>query len=553
MGSFFVAFFAIGNVNFRRLSFIDFGVIIFGVVVFTNTIVNNAFNVQSFILRFSFLIVYFTLKNCIDLRQVFTAESVYFVVLLLTSYQGFVGVLQLFNYLPTNVEGFPTGMFINPGTYGVFIASLAAFCISIYFYVENNLFRYWGLVTFVIATTIVFFSESRAAELSLFISLSALIVIKKNQMLRSLSNTNKMVFAIAFIVLNFLLIYLLFILKKDSAYGRILIWATSFNMGLSHPIFGVGTDLFAGKYIAYQGDYLSKLESSSLNRFAGDVRYAFNFLLQFFCEGGLIYLTIIIIIAILVVINLQNELNKSQSNISKPLLICTALSATSLVIGSLFSYSLSITTIQVWGIVLFFILSNDFNGKGQYIVIGKHIKIFISVVLLVLSVFLFNYIYDRYNSFKYWGQIENLYLNDTQKITALNNLSKQYPHFRYYPGYLIELANLYSTTNNYINSIKLYNKAKVYSPNIAIYLGLGHCYLMLNQYHDAEKSYKTLDNAIPNMITPKYMLFKLYRSNNEKNKWEDIAKRIIAFKPKIETFYTDSIKREMILHLKNND
>lgn len=55
-----------------------------------------------------------------------------------------------------------------------------------------------------------------------------------------------------------ILIVGLFLLKKDSAFGRILIWNNSLDMILEKPILGHGPNTFMSRYMLYQADYFNK-------------------------------------------------------------------------------------------------------------------------------------------------------------------------------------------------------------------------------------------------------------------------------------------------------
>ena len=76
--------------------------------------------------------------------------------------------------------------------------------------------------------------------------------------------------------------------KKDSADGRMFIWAVTTNIIKDHPILGVGQDRFKAYSMNYQADYFRNHSNSKYGMVAADNQYVFNEFLNIWVENGVI-------------------------------------------------------------------------------------------------------------------------------------------------------------------------------------------------------------------------------------------------------------------------
>ena len=205
-----------------------------------------------------------------------------------------------------------TGHFQNPGPFGGFVAMLMSICLSQLFITEGNTawqrWLKWICVTVAAMGFIVLpASMSRAGWLGLAVSMGVLAV-RNPRINRWFSGKPLRIWG----TLTVLAIVGVggFLLKRDSALGRIHVWHMELLAMLKAPFTGTGTSRFAWTYGETQADYFSAAERSLWEiRVAGCPEYAFNEYLKAGVEWGIMGLLLFLGLALLVCIILVRKTN----------------------------------------------------------------------------------------------------------------------------------------------------------------------------------------------------------------------------------------------------
>ncbi len=214
-------------------------------------------------------------------------ETLIFVaVCCLSVYESSVGIMQVFGHRPSGHSLFAmTGNFQNPGPYGGFIGittAMALCCLirhrSLLIHIEvRRVLLHLPLVAAVAATVggiiVLPASMSRSGWLA-FILAVGLFLFRETE-LRGYLHRKKIVFLIAVSVL-ILGTFGAFLMKKDSAVGRLHIWRMECRAIAARPMgYGIGRRM--GAYGDAQAAFFrEKVRSLGVIKVAGCPEYAFN-------------------------------------------------------------------------------------------------------------------------------------------------------------------------------------------------------------------------------------------------------------------------------------
>lgn len=369
-----------------------------------------------------------------------------------------------------------TGHFQNPGPFGGFVAMLMSICLSQLFITEGNTawqrWLKWICVTVAAMGFIVLpASMSRAGWLGLAVSMGVLAV-RNPRINRWFSGKPLRIWG----TLTVLAIVGVggFLLKRDSALGRIHVWHMELLAMLKAPFTGTGTSRFAWTYGETQADYFSAAERSLWEiRVAGCPEYAFNEYLKAGVEWGIMGLLLFLGLALLVCIILVRKTN--------PL----GYGAIALAVFAFFSYPLSLWQFCVWaGLFLVATVSEVLNDY-KWVPYG--------VFLVAVSI---------------------IWLIGKNKTSS--------PDYRtlYQQGYALFQAGEYE------RALPLLQDGAALSCDPMFYNIMGRCHEALGHYQEAENEYIHAHYMVPCRLYPLVLLQELYLSQGERKKAELILEAI---------------------------
>ena len=218
-----------------------------------------------------------------------------------------LGLLQVLGLRVSGHVGFVmTGSFSNPGPYGGLIAILLAILGA--YVIQNRNAQKWYDKTLVILSSIscalcvivLPASMSRAAWLAL--GIAVLVLGFKELRLADWIRKHK---ALATIISIIVVIAMagLFIMKKDSAIGRLHIWHMELRAIAEKPLSGHGKGTVLGVYGDTQAKYFDENERPEIiTKVAGCPEYAFNEYLKIGVEYGIPAMMGVITALILVIV-----------------------------------------------------------------------------------------------------------------------------------------------------------------------------------------------------------------------------------------------------------
>lgn len=387
-----------------------------------------------------------------------------------------------------------------------------------------SVFLPFALIVFLLFTL-----QSRAALLSVILSLIAIVVSPK------IENIKKLKLGVVTFLVG-LLVFLIVFVKSDSSLGRIFIWKKCLAIISENLFFGVGFGKFAFEYNKYQSLFFSKLLQPSKEAFLADYsESAFNEFFQFGVEMGLVGMAFLLVL-LGCLLYFKNKISNEKPFFNAVLYSYIPLFFSWSVlryfpIGGVFFIGLALLSKQM-GVECVF----SFSLKNKIL-----IKLVSFFILVSIALFACNRVYYISTN---WSV-----RNDRNPNYTLN-LYKAYPELQYSDSYIYKYCDFLIQNNDY-------KRAAFVAENSSKWLNSPALYHLLYKIHFEQKEYRKamtdldyLINISPSKIYPKYALAKLFYSSGNKIKGDSLSKKILKIKPKILNADVILMKEELKSYLK---
>ena len=219
----------------------------------------HAMQSREFYLSLSYFALYAVFRV---IRAMLLANYVSFAVMFGGIYQSCLVLGQLLGYgISNHLRFVVTGSFFNPGPCGIFLAGVFVLAVAMmkkgYRKVGFNLMfvRYvTACVTFGVTLVAMIPTMSRAGWIG---ALVGVMLLYRGEIV-SWGNTRRRWVIGGGIVGMIIVLTLFYLLKKDSANGRLFIWQNTVSAYWKTPLFGVGIDGFERAFAEAQHDYFEK-------------------------------------------------------------------------------------------------------------------------------------------------------------------------------------------------------------------------------------------------------------------------------------------------------
>lgn len=458
-------------------------------------------------------------------------ETVFYGFYSICVLQALYGLSQFLGWLPSNHPIFKiTGSFENPAGFAAVLS--LAFPIGLFLSMKSrSITKYIIIFGSLLIASAVFLSESRSGMVAILTSLTFFIFFQTSTYKRITKFQFKILSYITSISLLVLLLIFLYNQKKDSANGRLLIWKISCEMIKDKPIFGHGYGSFKAKYMSYQASYFKENPNSKDYILADNVQNPFNEFILLTVELGLVGLFVFC----LIIVFLLKKIKKSENE--NRYLALTGL--ISFLTFACFSYPLQF--IAVWLLLIFYV-SLIFPQK---IVEFKKSTIFSTIKLFafITACLYFTFILKQLKSELKWKEIVIKSLSGKTK-EMLPEYEKLYPILNSNPFFLYNYGAELNIAGRYTESIGILLECKNQFNDYDLQLLLANNYQKKGDFLKAIQVLKDASNMIPCRFVPLYQLLTIYIKTEQKEKSEEIAKRIISKEVKINSSIIGYIKEE---------
>ncbi|MDI3520593.1 MAG: hypothetical protein PWQ06_804 [Anaerophaga sp.] len=548
-----------------------------------------------------------------------------------------MGLLQLYGYQASFHSLFKiTGTFHNPGPFSGFVVSALPLAIVGYKmgYTEwhrgdteihreisfrgakinfngqkifRGVFRGVSLLTIIAVLLVVPAAQSRAAWVAALVGCIYVLwscrekfpfINRLSVRFKRLSKTLRVLLITGSLIFILGAATGVYLLKKDSANGRLLIWQVTSQLIKERPVTGHGSGAFSALYMDEQAQWFKSGKGTDEQAMvAGSPESPFNEPLKLLLEKGLI--GVLLAAGILGVIFLPGAFNSKQetrnSELSHsfptppyplkgepqtheakthnpehetrnskpnsqlmseksplggfrgPETLKHGLKGTliSILTFSLFSYPFDISSFTFQLVVIVALLSA--STPSLTTIKGKRTLLLtmpVVALLIAANVWYFPKRQAYYAALQTW-QKANQFYNMRSYNTATGTYEEAFPVLKTNGLFLQMYGKTLSMVEQHQKSNEILTMAQKHYSSYIIQNTLGDNHKALGNYDKAETAYKKGSNMVPGLLLPKYLLAKLYVESGETEKAKTVALEILNSPVKVKSTATNEIIKEM--------
>ena len=464
------------------------------------------------------------------IRAMRLANYVSFAVMFGGIYQSCLVLGQLLGYgISNHLRFVVTGSFFNPGPCGIFLAGVFVLAVAMmkkgYRKVGINLMfvRYvTACVTFGVTLVALVPTMSRAGWIGALVG----VMLLYRREIVAWGNTRRRWVIGGGIVGMIVVLTLFYLLKKDSANGRLFIWQNTVSAYWKTPLFGVGIDGFERAFAEAQHDYFEKekvLEQDNRHvEMAGVVESAFNEPLALFlllgAVGG-------VLAAMVLFFKLQR-------------LTAYSCVAVALLVASFFSYTFYIPSIAI---VFLFAVAQlpDRRVRG-----GRYVNVLMFGIMGIVVLFFDFREFGRREAYRKWKNNAVYYTwEDYQSV--VKEYGKLYPVLKNDFKFLFEYGHSLHKVGRYEESNIMLKRGIRHSADPMFWNIAGNNYLALKQYDQGMTAYLRAYYTCPNRVYPLYLLTKLEAERGDTTMMNYYGRILLGKRPKVPSLAVDEMKFEI--------
>lgn len=487
----------------------------------------HAMQSREFYLSISYFGLYVVFRV---IRAMRLANYVSFAVMFGGIYQSCLVLGQLLGYgISNHLRFVVTGSFFNPGPCGIFLAGVFVLAVAMmkkgYRKVGFNLMfvRYvTACVTFGVTLVALVPTMSRAGWIGALVG----VMLLYRREIVAWGNTRRRWVIGGGIVGMIVVLTLFYLLKKDSANGRLFIWQNTVSAYWKTPLFGVGIDGFERAFAEAQHDYFEKekvLEQDNRHvEMAGVVESAFNEPLALFlllgAVGG-------VLAAMVLFFKLQR-------------LTAYSCVAVALLVASFFSYTFYIPSIAI---VFLFAVAQlpDRRVRG-----GRYVNVLMFGIMGIVVLFFDFREFGRREAYRKWKNNAVYYTwEDYQSV--VKEYGKLYPVLKNDFKFLFEYGHSLHKVGRYEESNIMLKRGIRHSADPMFWNIAGNNYLALKQYDQGMTAYLRAYYTCPNRVYPLYLLTKLEAERGDTTMMNYYGRILLGKRPKVPSLAVDEMKFEI--------
>ena len=487
----------------------------------------HAMQSREFYLSLSYFALYAVFRV---IRAMLLANYVSFAVMFGGIYQSCLVLGQLLRYgISNHLRFVVTGSFFNPGPCGIFLAGVFVLAVAMmkkgYRKVGFNLMfvRYvTACVTFGVTLVALVPTMSRAGWIGALVG----VMLLYRREIVAWGNTRRRWVIGGGIVGMIVVLMLFYLLKKDSANGRLFIWQNTVSAYWKTPLFGVGIDGFERAFAEAQHDYFEKekvLEQDNRHvEMAGVVESAFNEPLALFlllgAVGG-------VLTAMVLFFKLQR-------------LTAYSCVAVALLVASFFSYTFYIPSIAI---VFLFAVAQlpDRRVRG-----GRYVNVLMFGIMGIVVLFFDFREFGRREAYRKWKNNAVYYTwEDYQSV--VEEYGKLYPVLKNDFKFLFEYGHSLHKVGRYEESNIMLKRGIRHSADPMFWNIAGNNYLALKQYDQGMTAYLRAYYTCPNRVYPLYLLTKLEAERGDTTMMNYYGRILLGKRPKVPSLAVDEMKFEI--------
>ena len=463
------------------------------------------------------------------------------------------GFLQLTDVLPSYLEDFKLGgSYGNPGLYANYLVAVLPLALGIWLSKNGNsafgqALKVFSIIVFTAIIAILPVTKARTSWIAAIVGIVFIVnhrySIAQKILLKLKRPVEKISVLLAGLALIFLVSYKLYHFKEGSSSGRMFIWETTLNIIEKKPVFGTGFNTFKNAHNTAQAEYFRAHPNDTKTAYLADnVIFAFNDYLEMASETGIIGLFLFLSVIFFV---FQNVLFKKKSNLEKESLDFSILvSLVVILVTAIFSYPFRSVGVNLFFIVYIAILSAGAGDQVFTIKINNSLFKPVLVLLIILFGHFLSLEVSRCKANVEWGKaVSNIQKGNYERAFQIyNNI---YPKLQYSGNFLYNYGAELSILGKYKEGLEILNQCENKINDADFYTYLGNTYEGLNRLNEAETAFLQASYIIPHKLYPFYRLAIIYAKKNDMHRALEMARLVLAMKPKVESDVTRHIKADM--------
>lgn len=474
-------------------------------------------------------------------------------------FEAILGIRQLHGFETSNHSLFRlTGSFYNPGPYSGYLALVLPICLWMilrfgnckktnWWQTSTSLY-YFAWISLLTIIIVLPSGMSRSAWIASIVSCGWVywmqrIGWKKTKQFIKEHQTFSIVSSLMILTLVAGALVGIYVLKKDSANGRLLLWKVTGQAIIEQPWSGTGLGGFPAAYAEAQAEYFASGKATETEKLvAGCPEYGFNEFLQIGLEQGVFGLLVFVL---LLIYSLFRGVKNRQIGAAGGIL--------ALMVFALSSYPLQLPSFWVVLVVLMGVANTDTlraidtpptpSREGR-----KILSVVIIGGLAVCCTGIFWLQKGYYQGYKKWNTMKMLYNNKAYEA-ACDGYEELVPLLGHKPELLFETAQCLSKTEQFAKANVLMERAMKLSADPMIHYMAAKNEQAQGNYLKAENLLLHAIDMLPERIYPYYLLAKLYTEPAffQKDKFITAADAVLTKEPKVES----TAIREMRTKVKN--
>lgn len=483
----------------------------------------------------------FLLAGCILSALIFKSKGdfisldsvISWVLVVLGGSEAILGLRQLYGFATSGHSMYAlTGSFFNPGPYSGYLAMILPVCLYQWLVCGRRGGRVVSGGVMLLILCVLPAGMSRSAWLAAGVSCLCVYAwhmdwTDKFRLLWQQQRQRVVMVVVGGFCVLLLAGYLLFVLKPDSARGRLFMWKITCRAIAEKPLTGYGIHNFAAAYGNAQETYFAAGDYEPWEeRVAGSPEYAFNEYLQAAVELGI---PLAVCLLVVVVLCLYRGVRKGRYGICGAIL--------SLMIFSFSSYPLQLPVFIV-----------TFGGLLVACLFGADRWQWLGVAVLVGIIGGFRLKNDLQveQACREWMNARVLYSAGAYQ-SAEKEYGRLYPLLRDRASFLFEYGHGLHKQQQFSKSNRILKEALLRSCDPMILNVIGKNYQQMGDCLSAEDWFIRSTHRLPGRIYPYYLLAKLYAepSFRQPDKFEKMKWMVLTKEPKVHSTAIRQMREEI--------